>query len=150
MRHPVRAAASDASVTAIVVFEARGDSRLASLLRPGFAHCFCLLRRSAGWLVCDPLRDRLRLEIVDAYPVAELVSRLSSRSRTLLVGTERESGSSLPFVGGPTTCVEIVKRVVGRPAPWVVTPWQLYKFLLSAPAARPNFAAPEGEHLTSS
>jgi len=123
---------------AIVVFEDRCPSLLGRLLHPGFRHCFCLVQSPRGWLVCDPLRDRLRVELLDLYSEAELVGHYRARGRATLVGSVRSVGVPRRALG-PATCVEIVKRVLGRPAPLVVTPWQLCRFLLESPAAAPNF-----------
>lgn len=132
--------ASCPPTVAIVVFEDRRDSVLGRLLRPGFRHCFCLVQSPRGWLVCDPLRDRLRVELLDLYSAAELVGHYGASGRATLIGSVRSVGVPRR-VPAPVTCVEVVKRILGRPAPLVVTPWQLCRFLLTSPAATPNFRA---------
>ena len=49
---------------------------------------------------------------------------------------ETEQGGSVPltpFV--PYNCVGLVRSVLAIDAPWVITPWQLYKHLMKEQAA---------------
>lgn len=146
---PARAQPHDLGARAIVVFEDRRSRGLGRFLRPGFRHCFCLVERPAGWLVCDPLWDRIRLELLNPYPVPYLLDRLARQERRLLLGRLRDGAPKPGTVPGPMTCVEVVKRVLGRPAVAVVTPAQLYRFLRDGAAARPNFVVPGLETLDS-
>jgi hypothetical protein len=58
------------------------------------------------------------------------------------------------FAPAPLTCVTVVKRVLGIHAPWVWSPWQLYRHLCAPirgfrpwseePPPRPGSAAGDG------
>jgi hypothetical protein len=98
------------------------------LLRPGFRHCFCVLRRADRWVVCDPLKGSIVLEILAEYPLEALAAHYLASGRSLLAGT---AGSlrPLPLRVRALTCVEVVKRLLGIDAPWVLTPYQLFRFL---------------------
>ncbi len=113
----------------LVVFEDRADVPSLAWLRPGFRHCFCLVRRPVGWLVCDLLKSSVFMDVVDPYEEADLIAHYCNRGRTVLVGssfTDRSRSASLRLL----TCVEIVKRIIGLRAPTVLTPYQLYRALV--------------------
>lgn len=119
------------NATAIVVFEHRDARGFLRLLRPGFRHCFCLLRHEAGWLLCDPLKGGLRLDLVPAYDIQALLKHYRHIGRIALAGPARSSFPAAPFSVRPLTCVEIVKRTLGLAAPAVFTPFQLHAYLKS-------------------
>jgi hypothetical protein len=112
----------------IVVFEDRAATGGFRWLRSGFRHCFCLVRRPVGWIVCDPLKSKTCLEVVDPYDERELLLHYRRRNAIVLVGRCIEPDRGRDFFR-PLTCVEIVKRVVGLRAPRVWTPYQLYRAL---------------------
>lgn len=123
-----RRAAPTAAPRAIVVFEDRASIPALRWLRPGFRHCFCLLRRAVGWVVCDPLKSRTCLEVVAPYEEPDLLDHYRRRNMTAIVGTCVDDCPKPPVLR-PMTCVEVVKRVVGLQAPTVWTPYQLYRAL---------------------
>lgn len=112
----------------IVVFEDRAAFGTLMWLRAGFRHCFCLLRRPVGWIVCDPLKSHTQLDVIIPYDERDLVLHYLERKLMVLVGNCLSSGPTLNFLR-PLTCVEIVKRIVGLCAPGVWTPYQLYRAL---------------------
>ena len=115
----------------LVVFEDRPDGLWLRWLRPGFRHCFCLLRSERGWILCDSRGDGF--DILPApdcgvEPLARSYARLGGR----VLGLSRPPRRP-PFPLAPFTCVELVKRVLGLRAPWLVTPYALYRHLLRQP-----------------
>ncbi|HMR32057.1 MAG TPA: hypothetical protein PKA09_13975 [Geminicoccus sp.] len=119
--------------SAIVVFEHRPFRGPLRLLRPGFRHCFCLLRTEEQWLLCDPLKGSLRLELLPPYAEEDLARHYIALGRHALLGpiTRRDGAGGLGL--RPLSCVEIVKRAIGLAAPGVLTPYQLYRKLNSTP-----------------
>lgn len=113
---------------AVVVFEDRAGARSLVWLRAGFRHCFCLVRRPAGWIVCDPLKSITRLDVVADYAESELLSHYARLGMVAIAG-DCSSGSRRGSVLRPLTCVELVKRIVGLHAATVWTPYQLYRAL---------------------
>lgn len=116
---------------AIVVFEHRDARGVLRLLRPGFRHCFCLLRHEAGWLLCDPLKGGLRLDLVPSYDSQALLKHYRSIGRIAIAGPLCGNFPAAPISMRPLTCVEIVKRTLGLAAPAVFTPFQLHAHLKS-------------------
>ncbi|MCS6877477.1 MAG: hypothetical protein NZP72_04165 [Geminicoccaceae bacterium] len=125
-----------------MVFEDRAGSPLLACLRPGFRHCFCLLARPCGWIVCDPLKSEIRLEAIAPYEEGELLAHYRSLGAIALAGGCKSNPDGVSLCA-PLTCVSLVKRLVGLRAPGVWTPYQLYRALLRhgfAAAARPTVA----------
>lgn len=116
----------------LVVFEDRAARGPLRCLRPGFRHCFCILKHRLGWLVCDPLKSSMAIEVIEAYGTIELARHLLSRGgRHVLVGTVAPERPVLPSLARPLTCVEIVKRLIGVTHAGIWTPRQLHRFLLA-------------------
>lgn len=116
---------------AVVVFSGVTDLSGLRLLRPGFRHCFVVLRRGGAWVIIDPLAHGTRVDLAPASLAADAAA-IAAAYRGLglaaVVTEERDPPRRLAPVR-PHTCVEVVKRLIGRHAPRVVTPWQLYRAL---------------------
>ena len=124
---PVPRLAEDTEV-AIVVFAGETSLKWLRLLRPGFRHCFVLVRRQDCWVIYDPLSHRTDLAVIVGPSVDELAEWYRERGLQAIETTVRRAPlRSAPL--RPFTCVEAVKRVLGIHAPWVTTPWQLYCYL---------------------
>lgn len=114
----------------IVVFADRADCAWLRLLKPGFRHCFVALREQGGWLVFDPLLDRIELAWIEPGQDLDLPSFYAAQGHSVLAGTTRrpDRAPRLPHLT-PLTCVSVVKRLLGLNAAWVLTPWQLFRHL---------------------
>jgi hypothetical protein len=117
-----------AASRAIVVFEDRAQVACLAWLRPGFRHCFCLVRRPVGWVVCDPLKAVTTLDVIADYEERELLVHYRRRGMVAIAGDCRPGSRPGPVLR-PLTCVELVKRIVGLRAAGVWTPHQLYRVL---------------------
>jgi hypothetical protein len=105
------------------------------LFRADFRHCFAAIHDSWGWLLVDPLCGRLVVARLSDVPDADLPARLRQPGMRVL-GPFRAGPPQpqlLPPIA-PFTCVTACLRLLGRRAPWVMTPWQL--FLHLAPSAQ--------------
>lgn len=109
----------------LVGFVGHTDLWWLRLLRPGFRHCFAAIRQGPVWVVIDPMSHHTLMR-VESCP--DLMAFYVSRGITV-VATRLRPPPHRPAPWRPYTCVEAVKRLLGLPAPWVLTPWQLYKFL---------------------
>jgi hypothetical protein len=130
---------------ALVCFSGRSDVPLARLLRPGFRHCFCLLRGPAGWLLIDPRCDRLEVRLLPDAPAARLIGHFARAGcRTVpLAGaapatTPRGLARFAAGLPGPYSCVGVVKRTLGLRAPGVLTPYALYRHVEKISRSRKN------------
>ena len=130
----------DAPEAAWVVFHGQADLPWLRLLRPGFRHCYVVLRSGERWLSLDPLLSRLEVQLHgDLPPDFDLPSWLAGRGHTVIRAViDRTKTRPAPW--RPFTCVEAVKRVLGLHDRFVLTPWQLYRFL-AKPASLPSSRA---------
>jgi hypothetical protein len=113
---------------AIVVFSGETSLKWLKLLRPGFRHCFVLVRQQDCWVIYDPLSHRTDLAVIVGPSLGELAEWYRVKGLQVLETTVRRAPLRLAPLR-PFTCVEAVKRVLGIHAPWITTPWQLYCFL---------------------
>lgn len=117
---------------ALVVFVDRTECWWLRRLAPGFRHCFALLRRGEAWLVCDPLKARIALELLRPPPELDLGAWYARQGHHVLRGYSAGPSQRTPLLR-PLTCVEVVKRLLGLHAPFVLTPRQLFDHLRSHP-----------------
>jgi hypothetical protein len=132
------AAGDRGASAALVCFSGRTDVPWLRLLRPGFRHCFCLLRGEAGWLLIDPRCDRLDIRLLPDAPASRLIGRFRAAGCRVvpLPGVPLPGAApagaparALAMLPAPHSCVETVKRALGLAAPWAVTPYGLYRHL---------------------
>ncbi|SNB67006.1 hypothetical protein SAMN07250955_105235 [Arboricoccus pini] len=100
------------------------------LLRPGFRHCFCLIENEDDWILIDPLKSSVRLEILRHIQLQSLIDHYRATGRTLLLGARAPTATTAESSIRPMSCVELVKRLLAVRAPAVWTPYQLYACLL--------------------
>ena len=128
-------------VFADVVFAEERQMSFLSLLRPGFRHCFVAVRQEQAWMILDPLANQTHLAVVSGIDAGELAEFYRSRSLHVVETCVRSAPQRLALL--PLyTCVEAVKRVLGIHAPFVLTPWQLYRWLTRPSAPTIDSAAP--------
>lgn len=114
-----------------VVFCGEAELWWLKLLRPGFRHCFVMLNDGRHWVVIDPLAPFTEVSVPAVPPGYDLPGWFR-RLGLVAVPARLDHDRRRPAPWGPFTCVEAVKRVLGLHAPFVVTPWQLYRRLTRA------------------
>lgn len=115
---------------AIVVFSNRTDLVWLKLLKPGFRHCFAILRTENGWLTIEALSTGTVIAALPDYPRADLMAFYREAGhRCAVVMCGERPARALPW--SPFTCVESVKRLIGLSAPRVRTPFQLWKHIFN-------------------
>ncbi len=119
---------------ALVVFSGSTGVRWLRWLKPGYRHCFVAVDDGIEWLTVDPLLHRLEIR-ASGLPSA---FDLAAEYRRLALDVIDVVPAAVPVRRAPLglfTCVETVKRLLGIRARWVLTPWQLRRWLLAASAA---------------
>ncbi len=114
---------------ALVVFVDHTEVNWLSILRPGFRHCFAALEAERGWLICDPLKDRIALSFLQVDDNFDLAAFYAGQGYNVFAGWATAMPARRCHVPEPLTCVAIVKRLLGIDAPRVFTPWQLFRHL---------------------
>lgn len=115
--------------SALVVFTGETDLAYLKCLKPGFRHCFVILRGGDKWISIDPLAHMTRIQLHDDLQGRDVEQLLGEHGLTVVNTHLREAAPKLapPMM---CTCVEMVKRILGIHAWHVWTPWQLYRHLL--------------------
>jgi len=113
----------------LVAFSGETDIAWLRVLKPGFRHCFAIIEDPPYWVLYDPLSHRTNVEVLGDFDTDELERWFRSRN-CQTVRTLQFNGPIRKQPFAIFTCVEAVKRIVGIRAPWVLTPWQLYRRLI--------------------
>jgi hypothetical protein len=95
-------------------------------IKPGFEHVECWRCDRGIWLQIDPCFEIIQAVAHEAppwelFPASSNITVVRVQ-RKVPKGELRE-----PLFFGPWTCVEMVKAFIGLRAPFVRTPYQLYK-----------------------
>lgn len=125
--------APDADI--VVVFEDRRARGILRLLKAGWRHCFCVVRRTHGWVVVDPLKQAIVIESIQEDVLPGFLDQLRGFGCSILVGSTI-SAPAAPSLLRPLTCVEIAKRLIGLENWWILTPYQLFRRLLASDGRR--------------
>ncbi len=113
----------------LVIFSGRTELWWLRLLKPGFRHVSLALCGPRGWLLLDPLSHQTLITDTGLPPGADLAGHYRALGLTVLETRLRAAPRRLAPVR-PLTCVEMAKHVLGLHAPWVLTPWQLYRKII--------------------
>jgi len=111
-----------------VVFGNDTDLFWLRFLKKGYRHCFVILNDGQHWISFDPMAHYSEIIVHDVAPDFDMPQWLAAREYTVMEVPQRDICiKPAPFA--VLNCVESVKRVLGIHAFWVLTPWQLYKYL---------------------
>ncbi|MDP2697596.1 hypothetical protein [Thalassospira sp.] len=115
----------------LVVFGDAPEKRFLRLLKPGFRHCFVLFpgARAGEWICLDPQSHRVRCEVWHYSVLFDPAAFYRGIGHQCVwVPYPGEVAKQVRI--GPFSCVEFVKRLTGISGVGIVTPWQLYRFLV--------------------
>lgn len=120
---------------AVVGFSGVADVPFLKILRPGFRHCLIAVCDAGrgGWVVVNPMAHCTEVIVMPVDPVcpaldvAQVMAAGGYRPVVALRGVPPHRLAPVRLF----SCVEAVKRILGRRWPWVLTPWQLYQALLN-------------------
>lgn len=110
-----------------VAFTGQTDMPCLRVLKPGFRHCFAVIREGDRWIALDPLANRMDVSVHSAANGFDMPRWLRSRGLTVIEARTENHARPAPLM--PLTCVEAVKRILGLRARMILTPWQLYRHL---------------------
>ncbi|MCP5116924.1 MAG: hypothetical protein GY953_39360 [bacterium] len=113
---------------ALVVFEHDTNIKWLRLLKRGYRHCWIALEQDGKWVVLNFYRNAASVDVAEGSSPERATAHLR-RLGWRVVETEVRDA---PLRSAPIAllnCVEIVKRILGIHARWVVTPYQLYRYL---------------------
>ena len=98
-------------------------------LKSGFRHCCLVICREDSLILVDPLSHQLVLDVCVAVDEASFRRWLTSCGMVYVAVEVRDSAQRVAPLG-LLTCVEVIKRILGIRRRRLITPWQLYRFLI--------------------
>lgn len=117
-------------VPAIVLFAGNTQLKWLRFLQPGFRHCLIAVRLGPTWIIIDPLSHKTALNVVEGFSGEELSHWYESQGLKAVRTFVGEAPAKIAPMA-PATCVEAVKRILGIHAWSVITPRQLYDYLIT-------------------
>jgi len=117
-----------------IAFSGVCDVRVLKMLRPGFRHCFAIIRET-HWVMIDPMLHKMDVTTTHLPSGFDFPAWLRSRGYRV-VRAPHLSPRRRVCLPSPFTCVEAMKRLIGLQDWTVLTPWQLYRALLKTPYER--------------
>ena len=113
-----------------IIFTNKTDIGWLKILRPGFRHCYALLHDGNQWITYDPIAAYTDIQ---TYPNIKGTDDLprwyqSQGNYVVPVKVKREENKPAPIA--LYNCVEAIKRLIGLHHTTIITPYQLYKFLM--------------------
>lgn len=112
-----------------VVFSGQTELPYLKWLKPGFRHCYVIINDGERWVSVDPLSHFTDVTVHHHLPADfDLPRWLESRGMTVIAAPR----GHVPLRAAPLmvfTCVEAVKRILGVHERFIITPWQLYRYL---------------------
>ena len=119
------------SPTALVVFTDQTDASWLRWLKPGYRHCFVIVRDSQGeWIACDWLKGRFALRAYGPCSALDLEARFARRGHRVVAVMEAglRPATARAFLR-PLTCVEVAKQCLGIATVRPLTPYGLFRLL---------------------
>lgn len=100
------------------------------LLRPGMRHCLIFLAGDGFYLRVDPLLNFTRVEVLSA-PQLEWQFRLLLAGGAVILPVDPRPALPSRRLGFPLhSCVEVVKRLLAIDDRLVLTPFDLFRYLM--------------------
>ncbi|MGI9435819.1 MAG: hypothetical protein ACR2Q4_13505, partial [Geminicoccaceae bacterium] len=117
----------------LVIFVDHTDCQWLKLLKSGFRHCFTAIRFDNHWIICDPLKSRFEIHLIDAPNDFNLAGFYADQGHTVIAGFKSAHTPLNRVTCEPFTCVAMTKRILGLQSFWLWTPWQLFLHLVGTP-----------------
>ncbi len=114
----------------LVVFSDDTDLWWLKWLKRGFRHCFVVMRLGGQWVAIDPMAHHVQITVPQLPTDFDLKNWFCAQGLRVIEGYP---APALLRCYPPIflSCVELVKRILGVRHPLIITPSQLYQYLLS-------------------
>lgn len=113
-----------------VVFSGKTELWWLHILKPGFRHCYAILHDGNKWVSYDPLAPHTEITVhydIDShFNLPQWLAGQGQLPVPASIDWDKKKASP-PMV---FSCVEAVKKLLGVHQFFVLTPWQLYRYLL--------------------
>ncbi|MBI1243602.1 MAG: hypothetical protein GC202_01225 [Alphaproteobacteria bacterium] len=125
----LRGGAATVGAVALVAFTDRTEIAWLRGLRRGFRHCAIWVRAGDFWIAHEALSHQCYVGVLAAVDTRQLRAGLRAAGyrvvKARIAAAPRRLAPVLPL-----TCVEGVKRLLGIHSWRILTPWQLYRYLI--------------------
>lgn len=111
-----------------IVFSDETDIRMLKILRRGFRHCFVIMMQNDRWILVDPRSNKTDISLLP-HPSHFNFPRYFTQQGKIVVKADNQNVPHKIAPLTPLSCVETVKRILGIHRRFVLTPYQLYKYL---------------------
>ncbi len=114
--------------SAYVLFHPHTHLKILQILHPSYRHCAVLLENDTHFLLLDPLSQRLHIQLFVKDDTPDTLTQLAFRGFDIIKTNISffEPRLSIELF----SCVSFVKRTLGLYAPFILTPYQLYQYLI--------------------
>jgi len=110
-----------------IVFKDETDLPWLKILKPGFRHCYAVMNDTKHWIVIDPLSNYTDISVHELPVDFNLPLWIKNQGHTVMRAYAHHPQKQAPIAA--YSCVEAIKRLLGIHSMFMITPWQLYKFL---------------------
>ncbi len=112
-----------------IVFSGETDLPWLKVLKKNYRHCFVLINDGINWITLDPLASYIDVQIHRHLAESfDLPTWLESRgAKVIAAKVNRVHKKPAPIMF--FSCVEFIKRSLGIHSRFIITPWQLYRYL---------------------
>ncbi len=118
-----------------VVFTDKTDISFLRHLKPGYRHCYALVKsESKKWVKIDPTSKQTKVYVFDFLSEDFDLSEWFSQNGHTIVKAPRGGDQKNSMFIGVISCVEITKKIAGIGKANLFTPYQLYTWLKSQEA----------------
>lgn len=115
-----------------IFFTDHGKKIYAPFLKHGFRHCFCIYSNNDASYIVEKTQKGLVLKSFPLRFEKRLIAYFCRQNMTLITLSDTNFTNFDPNITEVSmgfTCVDAVKRVLSLHAPFVLTPYQLYRLL---------------------
>ena len=112
-----------------IVFTGKTELWWLRFLKKGYRHCFAVLNDGQRWLSVDPLSPYTDIEIYHHIEADFNLPQWLRDQDYIVVQSHINKAQQKPAPFMIYNCVEAMKRLLGLHCRWIVTPWQLYRYL---------------------
>jgi hypothetical protein len=131
---PIRAGAGEkgGENRALIVFADAPDKWALRWLPAGFRHCFAVIatRESGQWIYLNPASHQLQCELWQFSALFDPAAYYREQGHNCLWVTLPDEGAQTVRLG-MFSCVEVMKRLLGISAWYVLTPAGLHRYLVN-------------------
>jgi len=95
--------------------------------RKGYRHCFAFRWDGFNWILVDPMSCWLEVQVMPYGPDEDVPKKMEELGHEVLY--VRSSRENRFLWRGVLTCITVIKHLLGLRAWYVITPYQLKKYL---------------------